>query len=390
VKIALICTEKLPVPPIRGGAIQQYIEGIVPYMREKHQITVFCVEDPELPQEENLSDVRYIRVPGKGTQSYIFNVIERLDDGYDWIHIFNRPLWVNSVGEKFPDTNISLSVHNEMFLPSKISREEGKKCVERVKFITTVSHFIANGIRKLYPEAESKLYPVYSGVDIHKYQPVWSEEATRIREQLKEQYGLTGKKVVLFVGRLSQKKGAHIVVKAMDEVIAAHPDAALVLVGSKWYGANAEDSYVRQVRQMVEALNTKTVMTGFLPPAQVTSHYYLGDIFICASQWREPLARIHYEAMAAGLPIITTDRGGNAEVVEGAGNGIIISDYSQPQAFADAIKFLLAHPDIALNMGKTGRRLAEEKYSWERVARDLMDLFEMKSIPDEGGIYKSE
>jgi len=53
----------------------------------------------------------------------------------------------------------------------------------------------------------------------------------------------------------------------------------------------------------------------------------VGDIFVCASQWNEPLARIHYEAMAAGLPIITTDRGGNAEIFEDNVNGIIIKDY---------------------------------------------------------------
>jgi spore coat protein SA len=186
---------------------------------------------------------------------------------------------------------------------------------------------------------------------------------------------LTGKKVILFIGRLSPKKGTHILIKAVDLVLHSHPDTALVLVGSKWYGENQEDSFVRQVRQMADALNTDVVMTGFLPPNEVISHYYLGDVFICASQWREPLARVHYEAMAAGLPIITTDRGGNAEVGKGKGNGIVISEYNQPQAFADAIAYLLEQPDIALEMGKVGRRLAEEKYSWKRVAMDLNDLF---------------
>jgi spore coat protein SA len=192
---------------------------------------------------------------------------------------------------------------------------------------------------------------------------------------LKARYGLTGKKVIIFIGRLSPKKGAHILIKAVNQILPAHPDTALVLVGSKWYGENQEDSYVRQVKQMADALNTDVVLTGFLPPNEVVAHYYLGDVFICASQWREPLARVHYEAMAAGLPIITTDRGGNAEVVKGKGNGIVISEYNQPQAFADAITYLLEQPDIALEMGKVGRRLAEEKYSWKRVAMDLNDLF---------------
>ena len=59
----------------------------------------------------------------------------------------------------------------------------------------------------------------------------------------------------------------------------------------------------------------------------------MGDLFVCSSQWNEPLARVHYEAMAAGIPIITTNRGGNAEVMNQGKNGIIIDDYDQPKAF---------------------------------------------------------
>jgi spore coat protein SA len=371
-RIAMICTEKLPVPPIRGGAIQQYIDAVLPYLKEKHDVTVFCVADPELSQREN-RNICYIKA--SKTQDYISGVIDHLIDGYDLIHVFNRPQWVNLIAERMPHAKISLSLHNEMFQPAKISKEEGQKCIRRVKFITTVSRFVESGVIKLYPEAAGKIHTVYSGVDVNRYQPVWSREASEIRNRLKAQYGLTGRKVVVFVGRLSPKKGAHILIKAIGQILSVHPDTALVLVGSKWYGENQEDSYVRQVKQMADTLNTDVVLTGFIPPNDVVSHYYLGDVFICASQWREPLARVHYEAMAAGIPIITTDRGGNAEVVKGKGNGIVISEYNQPQAFADAISYLLEQPDIALEMGKLGRKLAEEKYSWKRVAADLNDLF---------------
>ncbi len=375
-KIAMICTEKLPVPPIRGGAIQQYIDAIMPYIQGKHDVTVFSVEDPDLSLRDDNRHTHVIRVSGKPKQDYINNVIAHMKEKYDLIHVFNRPKWVNMIADAFPDAAISLSLHNEMFHPSKISKADGERCIKKVRFITTVSRFITEGIEKLYPDASSKLHTVYSGVDINRYQPVWSEEAMQIRDRLKAKYGLSNKKVVLFVGRLSSKKGAHILIKAIKEVLTSHPNTALVLVGSKWYGENQEDSYVRQVKQMSEELKSDTILTGFLPPKEVIAHYYLGDIFVCASQWREPLARVHYEAMAAGLPIITTDKGGNAEVVRGFGNGIVISEYNQPQAFADAITYLLDQPSIALEMGRAGRILAEEKYSWERVASDLMGLFE--------------
>lgn len=58
----MICTEKLPVPSIRGGAIQILIDGIIPYLKKNNDITVFSIEDEELPCFEHANRLRYIRV----------------------------------------------------------------------------------------------------------------------------------------------------------------------------------------------------------------------------------------------------------------------------------------------------------------------------------------
>ena len=79
------------------------------------------------------------------------------------------------------------------------------------------------------------------------------------------------------------------------------------------------------------------IFTCFIPPADIPAYYSIGDLFVCASQWSEPLARVHYEAMAAGLPIITTNRGGNAEVIAGYGNGIVIDEYDSSDVMAQQI-----------------------------------------------------
>ena len=63
-KIAFICTEKLPVPPILGGAVQIYIEGILPFLSRQHEITVFCLRNEALPDEKEKNGVKYIRTEG--------------------------------------------------------------------------------------------------------------------------------------------------------------------------------------------------------------------------------------------------------------------------------------------------------------------------------------
>lgn len=373
-KLALVCTEKLPVPPIAGGAVQLYIDGILPYLSKSHEITVFSISYPGLPNEETVGKVRYVRVPGKTETVYLESLKSVVGNSFDLIHIFNRPRSVLQLSEVLPGAAFSLSLHNEMFHPEKISGEDALKCVKKVEFINTVSRFIANGVKRRVNEAQEKLRVVYSGVDLQRHKPNWSKEGKENRLRLKAKLGLNCSRMILFVGRLSVKKGVHVLLHAMKPVMERYPGTGLIIVGSKWYGKNEADDYSKSLQAFSQSLKGQVAFTGFLPPSEIPQYYNLGDVFVCASQWNEPLARVHYEAMASGLPIITTNRGGNAEVVEDFANGIIIDDYKDPEVMAENIGYLLKNPDKAEAMGKKGRELAERKYSWERVAGEVINL----------------
>lgn len=375
-KIAMICTEKLPVPPVAGGAVQLYIDGILPYLSQKHEITVFCIRYPGLQDEEIKNNVRYVRVPGKAESIYLKSLASCLDNSYDLIHVFNRPRLVLALSDNLPETKFSLSLHNEMMHPDKITYEDALKCVERVEFINTVSKYIADGVKYRLPMSESKLHVVYSGADPAIYETAWSQQGIKNKMLLKEKFGLQNHKVVLFVGRLSIKKGVHVLMNAMRRVMASNPEVALVIVGSKWYGGNEKDDYTNSLDRLSQGLTGPVVFTGFIPPSEIPQYYNLGDLFVCSSQWNEPLARVHYEAMAAGLPIITTNRGGNAEVIDDYGNGIVIDDYKNPDVMAEKISFLLNNPDKAEKMGRTGRALTKAKFNWSRVASEVLSTGE--------------
>ena len=162
----------------------------------------------------------------------------------------------------------------------------------------------------------------------------------------------------------------------MNSVMKSHPNTALMIIGSKWYGGNEPTDYIRSLKKSSKYLRGPVIFTGFLTPSEVPKYYSIGDIFVNMSQWREPLARVHYEAMAAGLPIITTNRGGNAEVMVEGINGFVMNDYENPRILEKNIVRLLDNEDLALTIGKNGRKLALEKYSFNRLADDLLKLFD--------------
>ncbi len=380
-KALMIVTEKLPVPPIHGGAIQTYIAGVAPMIAEKHDLTILGRTDPALPKNETIDNIKYARVPCDGDfNKFRQGVIGFLrNNSFDIIHIFNRPRLVKAVREAAPHSRIILSMHNDMFNPEKISPPEAEIALANVERIINISDYVGSTIKGMYPYAESKLYTIYSGVDLNRFHPSTSEEALRVREALRKKYHLTSKKVILYVGRLSIKKGADILIRAILELSKNHPDIALVLVGSNWYGQNKVSDYVAYLRSLVKRSSVPIITTGFVKPEEVHQWFWAGDIFVCPSQWQEPLARVHYEALASGLPIVTTNRGGNPEAIR-TKNKLIVEAPEDPKSFVNKITILLNDPLLCKQMGEEGRRVAEQMFTWARVADEIHGIWEGKCI----------
>lgn len=377
-KIAFICTEMLTVPPIRGGAIQILIHGVTPHIGSRHELTIFCISDPDLPNREVVNGVTYIRVP---REDYVNGVVKELTKKrkdkkkYDVIHVFNRPKNVPAFKAAMPNSRFFVSCHNEMFRDSKITTEMGRSVIKTVDKIMSISNYIGQTITSRFPSAKGKVKTVYSGINLQHYKPVWSPEAQDTRNALRKKIGVENKKVILFVGRLSKTKGPDVLVRAVELISQKHKDAVLVIIGSKWFHNEQLDEYGTALRQLAKSLGERVVFTGFVPPSEIPEHYLIGDIFVCSSQWQEPLARVHFEAMGAGLPIITTNRGGNAEIIKHHANGLVIEDYSNPWAFEKEISFLLANPDEALRLGKAGRAVVEGNFGFEHAAKRLENLY---------------
>lgn len=375
-RIALISSEKLPVPPIRGGAVQTYIASVAARLARRHDVTVYGAPDPELAWEEVIDGVRYVRVNCtiNDQLSYLEGLVKLLRQEkvpYDVIEVFNRPIFVLPIHAAAPESRLVLSLHNEMFRETKIPKEVAKQTIAVLDKIITVSDYIASHVRERYPEADSKLQTIYAGVDIDDFPKRGSAKAAALARDAKTALAIDSGPIILYVGRLSKSKGPDILLDAMPEVVARYPDAKLVMVGSQKFGSNVTNRYVEEIWKKAAPLGKNVIFAGYIPYQDVNKYFAAGDVFVCSSQWNEPLARVHYEAMAAGLPIITTNRGGNPEVVVEGVNGIVINAWNEPQAFAQAILTILGNPTLAKKMSRACRELAETRYTWDHTAANL-------------------
>ena len=151
-----------------------------------------------------------------------------------------------------------------------------------------------------------KITVVGNGVDTNKFSPVLKAEARR-------QLGLSeDAKVLISVGGLVERKGFHRVIEILPSLLKVYPDLIYLIVG----GASPEGDWSEHLRTQVSCLKLdETVMfLGVMPSDKLKIPLSAADIFVLATS-NEGWANVFLEAMACGLPVITTDVGGNREVV---------------------------------------------------------------------------
>jgi len=181
--------------------------------------------------------------------------------------------------------------------------------------------------------APDQVRVVGNGVDLERFQPV-------DRIQARHNLGLPPDAPVLVsVGGLCERKGFHRVVACLPALRAQSLDVHLLVVGGPSPEGDWTDRLHAQVREL--GLESRVHFTGPLPPQELPRVLSAADVFVLATR-NEGWANVFLEAMAIGLPVVTTDVGGNAEVVCRPDLGQIVS-FGDEVALAAALHRALGH-----------------------------------------------
>ncbi|MFF8385489.1 glycosyltransferase family 4 protein [Streptomyces kanasensis] len=219
----------------------------------------------------------------------------------------------------------------------------------------------------LTPQAAARMVQLTPGVDEKTFHPDSGGAALRAR------LGLADRPVVVCVSRLVPRKGQDTLVRAMPAVLAAVPDAVLLVVG----GGPYEDELRRLARESGVAGSVR--FTGSVPWEELPAHYGAGDVFAMPCRTRrggldvEGLGIVYLEASATGLPVVAGDSGGAPDAVLDGETGWVVRGGS-PQDAAERIVPLLQDPDLRRRMGERGRAWVEEKWRWDLLAERLEAL----------------
>jgi UDP-glucose:(heptosyl)LPS alpha-1,3-glucosyltransferase len=225
----------------------------------------------------------------------------------------------------------------------------------RFKAIIAISNMVKRNIIQHYEVAQDKIEVIYNGVDLDRFHP---ENRAKYRRDIRERYGMTEKDfVILFVGSGFERKGVKYLLQAVESI----PEPVTVMIVGK--GKMKESSI--QCKQRIV----------FCGPQKDIEHYYAAaDIFVFPTMY-EPFGNVHLEALASGLPVITTKNSGAAEIIAEGEQGFVIEGPEDVTALAEKVTYFLHNRGRLDLMSQNARKLAEE-FSNERHIGKVLELYE--------------
>jgi colanic acid/amylovoran biosynthesis glycosyltransferase len=260
--------------------------------------------------------------------------------------------------DRFFGIRFSFTAHaNDIFAPRDF--EVGlDKLIESASAVVTVSDFGVNYLKERFPARRAKIHRVYNGLDLSRFK----------RADLSESVPS-----IVGIGRLIEKKGFADLIRACALLKNRGREFHCEIIGD----GPLENALRAQVEEL--GLQSQVVLAGPRPQSQVVEKLAGARVFVlpCVPEKdgaMDNLPTAIMEAMAAGLPVVSTPVGGIPEMVSSNRTGILVPA-GDAAALADAIEKVIVDLSFARELGKRGYERAIDKFSVEKNARSLVALF---------------
>src|SRR5437660_2347864 len=258
--------------------------------------------------------------------------------------------------KKFFGIDYSVTVHaNDIFVPANF--EIGlSEILSSASAVIAVSDFAANQLRQRFPENAGRVHRIYNGIDCAQFKPAQFERPP----------------LILSIGRLISKKGFDVLIDACALLRQRGHGFRCEIIGE---GPLVEELQARIHRQ---DLREHVNLAGPQTQSGIAARLSQATVFalpcrIDPDGAMDNLPTVVMEAMAAGLPVVSTDVGGISEMVRDRETGLLVAQ-SDPAATADALSQLIGDVELAHSFGGKGRKRAEEIFSIEKNVRALREI----------------
>jgi len=335
-KVCIITSgSRLPVPSVRGGAVQTGIQQIVEENEKynKMDLTVFSTYDQKAFKESlkykntkfyfiKYPQIRINMVKGinrlskklgirkKFVANYIFigKVYSHLrKNKYDFVIVKNNPRFCIKLSGV---SKVVLQLHNDFLNDNTVNFTN---IINSCDLYLTNSDYIKKRLLSIGSINPSDVYIHYNCSEIDKFSKSCTDEICI--SKTKQKLGIEpNEKVILFTGRPVKEKGIKELIIACKGI--TDIEYKLVIVGAKEFEMEKRNSYLDDLKIAAEAIKERVVFTGYVPYSDMPDIYAIADVVAIPSIWDEPAGRVVMEAQASKKPIIVSDSGGILEYTD--------------------------------------------------------------------------
>ena len=393
-RLAIVVPEMLPVPPVKGGAVEHWVHEVSQRLdHAKFEITIVS-----RPADANgVENVKYLNIAWTKTEQFFYRIKEKVSwrnplrflakiqnvfsyglrmaklvRRFDIVVIHNEPNFLFFI-QKNPQQTLILHMHNA-HLGIAIFRPFYRRALKKVDKVICVSDYIRRHAVQFYPEHAGKFSVVFNATDPEVFKP-YGDEAVR---HLKGLVDIEADKTyLLYVGRLTEIKGVHVLIKAFITIHAQLPNTRLIIAGSSFFEGAAKTDYEQSLVELAKPVNHAIIFTGFMPHEKLKYLYSAADIVVFPSIWQEPFGLVMLEAMASGTCLISSAVGGVPEILKNGVNGLLVNAGDADNLAKVAVE-TLTNSLLKNQMEHAARQMILAGYTWKRLAGEVDLILLMK------------
>ncbi|MEM3905654.1 MAG: glycosyltransferase family 4 protein [Nitrososphaerota archaeon] len=374
-KVALLA----PVWGIAGGW-SRVVEKMTPLIAEKVIVDLYLpVDSPRLNKPYNfnvkhtLPPISYHPFHPRVIKHLMKTVKDLMKGGYDLIQTYDAwPLsFVGALASQIHKDSLFIGAHGTAALAPLFNWKTRESllwsyriCVE----VFCISSFTKKFLEKLTGLSKFRVLPL-DGVD-YEFFSSYKKVVEKLRGRWKG-------RIVLTVGKLKERKGIDVSLKAFKIVKEKVRDAKYIIIG----GGNIE-----KYRRFAEELGLEDVyFLGNVSDEELAGYYQLCDVFVLTPKRFgtdvEGFGLVYLEAGAAGKPVVASMHGGVTDVVKHMKNGLLVPE-NDPDSTAEAILTLLMDKELSEKLGNEGRETAM-RFRWENTVDNLVKTWKEKLKKDD-------
>jgi glycosyltransferase involved in cell wall biosynthesis len=229
--------------------------------------------------------------------------------------------------------------------------------VKEADIVITLNHKMADLIKEIVPNSK-EINIIRPAADIGTSDTLMQQKPERYK----------GKKIILSVGALTERKGHEYLVSAINYIKDEFPDIKCIIIGS---GVR-----FKSLANLINRLSLTDVVElyGQRPHDEVLNAMSWCDVFVLPS-WDEAFGTVYAEAMVFGKPIIACAGEGISEVVQDRVQGLLVKK-QDAKSLAVALRKILSDKNLASSLGREARLLVEKELNYDFVAAQIIDLYE--------------